>query len=177
MVDFDRMMQLFGNWLDVISDHASDDAYVEGTPNTYKEFSEEAVSALEEIIMPSFYEYYMAEYKKNEQGDAEGSSEYPVVTLTYHEEDIASGRLDSAAFVQSIVAAMHGDNSFAEAMADFFDPEINNEIWEDTTYEEIAIGIVDFCKSQYREWKALQSRGREDNPFIIISDDESIVIS
>ena len=108
---------------------------------------------------------------------ASSATRYPVVTVSFHGADMATGRLDSGELVQGIVQAMHQNDEFAMAMANFFDPEINNEIWEDTTYEEIAIGIVDFCKDQYREWKALQSRGREDNPFVIISEDESIVIS
>jgi hypothetical protein len=107
---------------------------------------------------------------------ASSNIKYPVVTLSSEGENI-TGRLDSGEFIQAIVKAMHQNDEFAMAMANFFDPEINNEIWEDTTYEEVAIGIIDFCKDQYREWKSLQSRGREDNPFIIISEDESIVIS
>lgn len=105
------------------------------------------------------------------------TTKYPVVTLSFEGEDLASGILDSGEFIQDIVKAMHQNDEFAMAMADFFNPETNNETWEDTTYEEVAIGIVDFCKDQYREWKSLQSRGREDNPFVIISEDESIVIS
>lgn len=107
---------------------------------------------------------------------ASSNVKYPVVTLSSERENI-TGRLDSGEFIQAIVKAMHQNDEFAMAMANFFDPEINNEIWEDTTYEEVAIGIIDFCKDQYREWKSLADRGREDNPFIIISEDESIVIS
>ena len=107
---------------------------------------------------------------------ANRTTKYPVVTLSFKGKDIATGNLDSGEFVQGIVKAMHQNDEFATAMGDFFDPEINNEIWEDTTYEEVAIGIVDFCEDQYREWKSLQSRGREDSPFVVISEDESIVI-
>lgn len=118
-------------------------------------------------------------FTKYPQGYVKASrtAKYPVATVSFHDVDMATGRLDSEEFVQGIVKAMHQNDEFATAMADFFDPETNNEIWEDTTYEEVAIGIVDFCKDQYREWESLQSRGREDNPFIIISEDESIVIS
>lgn len=108
---------------------------------------------------------------------ASHTTKYPVATVSFQGVDMATGRLDSGEFVQGIVKAMHQNDEFATAMADFFDPESNNEIWEDTTYEEIAIDIADFCKADYREWKALKSRGREDGGWVVISEDESIVIS
>ena len=76
---------------------------------------------------------------------ASSNVKYPVVTLSSEGENI-TGRLDSGEFIQAIVKAMHQNDEFATALANFFDPESNNEIWEDTTYEEVAIGIIDFCK-------------------------------
>ena len=55
-------------------------------------------------------------------------------------------------------------------------PEYTTMEWDYSIYEEIAIGIVDFCKADYREWMALKSRGREDGDWVVISEDESIVI-
>ena len=63
MTTFNRMQQLFDNWLEVVSDHASDDAY-EGVPESYEEFADYAVSSLEDILMEEFYDFYLTEYKK-----------------------------------------------------------------------------------------------------------------
>ena len=63
-MDDSRMMALFQNWLEVVSDHASDDANVDGVPESYEEFSDYAVSALEDILMEEFYEFYMSEYNR-----------------------------------------------------------------------------------------------------------------
>lgn len=62
----DRMMDLFYNWLEVISDHASDDANVDGTPQDFDDFSDYAVSALEDIIMEDFYDFYLSEYDRRQ---------------------------------------------------------------------------------------------------------------
>ncbi len=102
---------------------------------------------------------------------ASRTTKYPVATISFHGVDMATGRLDSGEFVQGIVKAMHQNDEFATAMADFFDPGTNNAIWEDTTYEEVATGIVDFCKDMYVE------STNEGEPFVVISEDESIVIS
>ena len=61
-----RMMDLFRNWLEVISDHASDDANVDGVPESYEEFADYAVSALEDILMEDFYDFYMNEYSRRQ---------------------------------------------------------------------------------------------------------------
>lgn len=130
------------------------------------------ISGCSKVTSSRKFTKYPANYVKASSG-----TKYPVVTLSFEGEDMATGRLDSEEFVQGIVKAMHQNDEFAMAMADFFDPETNNEAWEDTTYEAVATGIVDFCKSDYREWEALKSRGREDGDWVVISEDESIVIS
>ena len=115
----------------------------------------------------------MRQFTKYPQGYVKASrtTKYPVATVSFHGVDMATGSLDSGEFVQGIVKAMPQNDEFATAMADFFNPEINNEIWEDTTYEEVAIGIVDFCKDMYVE------STNDGEPFVVISEDESIVIS
>ena len=65
-MDDTRMMNLFRNWLEVISDHASDDANVDGFPESYEEFADYAVSALEDILMEDFYDFYMGEYNRRQ---------------------------------------------------------------------------------------------------------------
>jgi len=102
---------------------------------------------------------------------------YPWVTVEFHGEIKAYGNLKDASLVMNIMEAMRRDDAFAKAMSDFYNPEYTTMEWDYSIYEEIALGIVDFCKDQYREWKSLTNRGREDNPFVIISEDESIVIS
>lgn len=104
---------------------------------------------------------------------------YPVAELSYNggEVDI-TGKLDSPDFLHQIIQAMQTNYGFAQAMADWFDPEYNDMVWEDTTYEEIAVEMVDWFKSDYREYKALESRGRASSEgWIVISEDESIVVS
>lgn len=61
-----RMMDLFSNWLEVISDQASDDANVDGVPESYEEFADYAVSALEDILMEDFYDFYMSEFNRRQ---------------------------------------------------------------------------------------------------------------
>lgn len=102
---------------------------------------------------------------------------YPWVTVEFHGEIKAYGNLKDASLIKNIMEAMRRDDAFAKAMSDFYNPEYTTMEWDYSIYEEIALGIVDFCKDQYREWQSLTERGREDNPFIIISEDESIVIS
>lgn len=103
---------------------------------------------------------------------------YPWVTVEFHGEIKAYGSLkDDASLIKNIMEAMRRDDAFAKAMSDFYNPEYTTMEWDYSTYEEIALGIVDFCKSDYREWEALKSRGREDGDWVVISEDESIVIS
>lgn len=61
MTSFSRMQQLFNNWLEVVADQAADDVY-DGTPQSYDEFTEYAVTALEDMLMDEFYDFYMTEY-------------------------------------------------------------------------------------------------------------------
>ena len=65
-MDDTRMMDLFRNWLDVTSDHAADDANVEGVPESYEEFSEYNFLVLEDTIMKEFYEFYLSEYNRRQ---------------------------------------------------------------------------------------------------------------
>lgn len=102
---------------------------------------------------------------------------YPWVTVEFHGEIKAYGNLKDASLVMNIMEAMRRDDAFAKAMSDLYNPEYTTMEWDYSIYEEIALGIVDFCKDQYREWKSLTERGREDAPFVVISEDESIVIS
>lgn len=103
---------------------------------------------------------------------------YPWVTVEFHGEIKAYGSLkDDASLIKNIMEAMRRDDAFAKAMSDMYNPEYTTMEWDYSTYEEIAIGIVDFCKADYREWAALKSRGREDGDWAVISEDESIVIS
>ena len=121
----------------------------------------------------------MRKFTKYPQGYVKASSDitYPWVTVEFHGDIKAYGNLKDAALVQNIMEAMRRDDAFAKAMSDFYNPEYTTMEWDYSIYEEIALGIVDFCKDQYREWKSLVERGREDNPFVVISEDESIVIS
>ena len=57
---------LFENWLCVVSDHAADDAIVDGAAQSYTEFADYAQSSLEEIIMPTFYEFYLSEFNRRQ---------------------------------------------------------------------------------------------------------------
>ncbi len=59
-----RIMALFQNWLEVVSDHAADDAFIDGVPESYEEFVDYAVDALEDIIMEDFYNFYLSEYDR-----------------------------------------------------------------------------------------------------------------
>ena len=70
MDEYSKMMELFQNWLDVVADHASEDAYINGFPQLYEEFSDYAVTALEEIILPQFYDYYISEFNKSPEIDS-----------------------------------------------------------------------------------------------------------
>ena len=116
---------------------------------------------------------YPGNYVKASSGIA-----YPWVTVEFHGEIKAYGSLkDDASLIKNIMEAMRRDDAFAKAMSDFYNPEYTTMEWDYSTYEEIAIGIVDFCKADYREWAALKSRGREDGDWVVISEDESIVIS
>lgn len=121
----------------------------------------------------------MRKFTKYPQGYVKASSDisYPWVTLEFHGEIKAYGNLKDSSLVQNIMEAMRRDDAFAKAMSDFYNPEYTTMEWDYSIYEEIALGIVDFCKADYREWKALKSRGREDNAWVVISEDESIVIS
>lgn len=112
---------------------------------------------------------------------ASTSSKYPTVTVCLNangeRKHMASGNLDSAKLVQDIVSAMKLYDDFAEAMADMVNPDLNNQPWEDTIYEDIAADAVDWFKQDYNEWKSLKDRGREDSDFwALISDDESIEV-
>ena len=109
-------------------------------------------------------------------------SNYPFVAVCWNAGSgerlhMAAGNLDSADLIHSIISAMELYDGFATAMADMIDPELNNQPWEDTTYENIAIDAVDLFKQNYDEWKSLKSRGREDSDvWTFISDDESIEV-
>jgi hypothetical protein len=119
-------------------------------------------------------------FTKYPQGYVKANSDitYPWVTVEFHGEIKAYGSLkDDASLIKNIMEAMRRDDAFAKAMSDFYNPEYTTMEWDYSTYEEIAIGIVDFCKADYREWEALKNRGREDNTWAVISDDGSIVIS
>ena len=112
---------------------------------------------------------------------ASTSSKYPTVTVCLNAngelKHMASGNLDSTKLVQDIVSAMKLYDDFATAMADMINPELNNQPWEDTTYEDIVADAIDWFKQDYNEWKSLKSRGREDSDFwAFISDDESIEV-
>ena len=112
---------------------------------------------------------------------SKSSSKYPTVELVFQGDTDSftiTGKLDSAEFLHQIIKAMESNDEFAEAMANWFDPEYNDMVWEDTTYEEVAIDMVDWFKSDYREFKALESRGRAGmDGWVAISEDESITIS
>ena len=127
--------------------------------------------------MPRTFTKYPSDYIK-----ASTESVYPHVIVRFNSDDgkahqMVSEKLDSPAFIQDLVAAMKSDDDFAAAMADMIDPGINNQIWEDATYDKIAIDAIDWFKQDYDEWKSLKSRGREDSDFwVFISDDESIEV-
>ena len=58
---------LFRNFLEVISDWADEDRY-EDTKATLEMFSEDAITAFKEEILPVLYEFYLDQYNQ-EQGD------------------------------------------------------------------------------------------------------------
>ena len=108
-------------------------------------------------------------------------SNYPTVTVCFNyngaRHTMVSGKLGSSTFVRDLISAMRSDDDFAVAMADMVNPGLANQVWEDTTYEYIAINAVDWFKADYGEWKSLKDRGREDSDFwSFISDDESIEV-
>lgn len=121
----------------------------------------------------------MHKFAKYSQGYIKASSviAYPWVTVEFHGEIKAYGSLKDDSLVHNIMEAMRRDDAFAKAMSDLYNPEYTTMEWDYSIYEEIALGIVDFCKADYREWEALKSRGREDGDWVVISEDESIVIS
>ena len=121
----------------------------------------------------------MRQFTKYPQGYIKASSgiTYPWVTVEFHGDIKAYGNLIDTSLVKNIMEAMRRDDAFAKAMSDFYNPEYTTMEWDYSIYEEIALGIVDFCKADYREWVALKSRGREDGGWAVISEDESIVIS
>ena len=126
--------------------------------------------------MPRKFTKYPSDYVK-----ASEDTDYPVVSLCFVDDSgrhtMVSGKLDDPTFIQDLVAAMKSDDDFAASMADMIDPDINNQVWEDTTYDNVAIDAIDWFKQDYDEWKSLKSRGREDSDFwVFISDDESIEV-
>ena len=113
--------------------------------------------------------------------EATTESEYPYATLCFVVDGVrhhmVSGRLGSPLYTTNVITAMKSDDDFAVAMADVVGPELNNQVWEDTTYEYVATNAVDWFKQDYDEWKSLKDRGREDSDFwSFISNDESIEV-
>ena len=106
-----------------------------------------------------------------------GNISYPVACLEFNGQVKANAPLDSGDFIQQFTLAMMNDDAFADAAAKFHGIDDLPTVWEDVTYEEIAINLTDFFMQDYREWKALTDRGREHNPWLVISEDESIVVS
>ena len=103
---------------------------------------------------------------------------YPYAYVDFNGITKFAGKLDSIKFLRNLIKAMHNDDDFAVAMAELMDfNELVTGFWEDTDYEDVAIDAVYWFKSDYREWYGLRERGREDNDWVIVSDDESIVVS
>jgi len=104
---------------------------------------------------------------------------YPGVYIDFRGIPMISGvELNSSIFLQKLVEAMRNNDAFAEAMAEFidYDTYANGVLWEDITYENLAIDTQDYLMADFNEWESLMERGREDNDWCVISDDESIEI-
>lgn len=114
-----------------------------------------------------------------------GNITYPVACLEFNGQVKANAPLDSNDFLQQFTLALQNDDAFANAAATFHgteewgttEPDNLPELWENVTADELAINLTDFFMQDYREWKALTDRGREHNPWLVISEDESIVVS